>query len=374
MTSCASTTRTSTVAQLRSEETPSEGEATRRAGPIYDEETGALISHNGELYHDDDDSSVNSAEEDEEMMHSTQSAMQESAQDTLNETAADRRSHTLTHQRDPAVISRRGPAVTRDTIPYKCTILTDTSFFSRKKTFHLMAQEPSTGTNDANEMKERPLMTAEYEAGSLFSRNGQFKVYQTEDDTTVGYVSCPGWFADKSVFFGPNQEVKGSLHFTCTSRNGKLMDMVTALPQVYQLKREQLDNIVTETTNLSEDLAKLLCDFVCPLSYWSEDISDMTIKNCKSYSEENPKKTFVMSNKKPVWNPAISAFTLEFGGRAQVPSVHNFQLASSQESGPVLQLGKVEDGRFNMDFGYPLSTFQAFAICVSVMQRTFVHD
>ena len=53
-------------------------------------------------------------------------------------------------------------------------------------------------------------------------------------------------------------------------------------------------------------------------------------------------------------------------------SVKNFQLVavSDCEAGQtseriILQFGKVGKDMFTMDYGYPISAFQAFAICLS---------
>jgi tubby-related protein 1 len=59
-------------------------------------------------------------------------------------------------------------------------------------------------------------------------------------------------------------------------------------------------------------------------------------------------------------------FRLNFCGRVSVPSVKNFQLISSDDSDNViLQFGKIDDNRFNLDFKAPFTTFQAFAIALS---------
>ena len=47
-------------------------------------------------------------------------------------------------------------------------------------------------------------------------------------------------------------------------------------------------------------------------------------------------------------------------------SVKNFQLVEDQESDKVvLQFGRVGKDSFTMDVQYPLSIFQAYAICLS---------
>lgn len=70
---------------------------------------------------------------------------------------------------------------------------------------------------------------------------------------------------------------------------------------------------------------------------------------------------------------SINAYTLEFGGRALIPSVHNFQLVDDEER-VVLQLGKSSETEYNVDFSFPLTPYQAFCICLSVIDRTFVWD
>ena len=89
--------------------------------------------------------------------------------------------------------------------------------------------------------------------------------------------------------------------------------------------------------------------------------------------------------------PCDFAFLGVVQSRATVKSVKNFQVIESlpedselrerywqnggqvrpedQENGPmppiILQMGKTSKSTFNCDFQYPLSLFQAFAICLS---------
>ncbi|EOA40412.1 hypothetical protein CARUB_v10009138mg [Capsella rubella] len=100
----------------------------------------------------------------------------------------------------------------------------------------------------------------------------------------------------------------------------------------------------------------------------------------------------VLRNKTPRWHQQLKFWCLNFRGRVTVASVKNFQLISgatvqpssgsdatravtttpsgpSQQPGPsdkvILQFGKVGKDMFTMDYSYPLSAFQAFAICLS---------
>lgn len=77
-----------------------------------------------------------------------------------------------------------------------------------------------------------------------------------------------------------------------------------------------------------------------------------------------------LQNRPPWWNVDLGAFVLNFGGRVSVASVKNFQLCDRDDHENImLQFGRIE-GRhsFTMDFSYPLSPVQAFAISISSLQ------
>ncbi|KAK4283555.1 hypothetical protein QN277_000495 [Acacia crassicarpa] len=81
----------------------------------------------------------------------------------------------------------------------------------------------------------------------------------------------------------------------------------------------------------------------------------------------------VLRNKSPRWHEQLQCWCLNFHGRVTVASVKNFQLVASPENGVagpehekiILQFGKVGKDLFTMDYRYPISAFQAFAICLS---------
>jgi tubby-related protein 1 len=78
----------------------------------------------------------------------------------------------------------------------------------------------------------------------------------------------------------------------------------------------------------------------------------------------------VLQNRPPWWNEDLGAFVLNFGGRVSVASVKNFQLCHRNDHDYVmLQFGRIQ-GRhsFTMDFQYPLTAVQAFAIAISSLQ------
>ncbi|KAK6143733.1 hypothetical protein DH2020_024081 [Rehmannia glutinosa] len=95
--------------------------------------------------------------------------------------------------------------------------------------------------------------------------------------------------------------------------------------------------------------------------------------------EEIKSRPLVLKNKNPRWHEQLQCWCLNFRGRVTVASVKNFQLiAAATQSAPaqqpgqssdhdkvILQFGKVGKDMFTMDYRYPLSAFQAFAICLS---------
>ncbi|KAL3341302.1 hypothetical protein AABB24_025715 [Solanum stoloniferum] len=87
------------------------------------------------------------------------------------------------------------------------------------------------------------------------------------------------------------------------------------------------------------------------------------------------REPLVLKNKAPRWHEQLQCWCLNFKGRVTVASVKNFQLvaavdpshnipAAVQET-TILQFGKIGKDIFTMDYCYPLSAFQAFAICLS---------
>ncbi|KAI5070134.1 hypothetical protein GOP47_0014477 [Adiantum capillus-veneris] len=88
----------------------------------------------------------------------------------------------------------------------------------------------------------------------------------------------------------------------------------------------------------------------------------------------------MLKNKAPRWHEQLQCWCLNFRGRVTVASVKNFQLVAANTSEAaaqpprssqndyekvLLQFGKVGKDMFTMDYRYPLSAFQAFAICLS---------
>jgi len=79
----------------------------------------------------------------------------------------------------------------------------------------------------------------------------------------------------------------------------------------------------------------------------------------------------ILQNRPPWWNMELGAFVLNFGGRVSVASVKNFQLCErgNVDAPTLVQFGRIQ-GRhsFTMDFQYPMTPVQAFAIAISSLQ------
>ncbi|KAA0049438.1 tubby-like F-box protein 3 [Cucumis melo var. makuwa] len=113
-------------------------------------------------------------------------------------------------------------------------------------------------------------------------------------------------------------------------------------------------------------------DFLPSLRFsWSK--SNHTDNQPSGSSTNQKDGVLVLRNKAPRWHEQLQCWCLNFHGRVTIASVKNFQLVASPENGVagpehekiILQFGKVGKDIFTMDYRYPISAFQAFAICLS---------
>lgn len=111
------------------------------------------------------------------------------------------------------------------------------------------------------------------------------------------------------------------------------------------------------------------------------EISGVEARGVDDEEDEGKARPLILRNKAPRWHEQLQCWCLNFRGRVTVASVKNFQLIAaaqppagaptpSQPPPPehdkiILQFGKVAKDMFTMDYRYPLSAFQAFAICLS---------
>ncbi|XP_027179165.1 tubby-like F-box protein 5 [Coffea eugenioides] len=92
-------------------------------------------------------------------------------------------------------------------------------------------------------------------------------------------------------------------------------------------------------------------------------------------ASQHSREALMLKNKAPRWHEQLQCWCLNFKGRVTVASVKNFQLVAAvdpshnvpaaEQEKVILQFGKIGKDIFTMDYRYPLSAFQAFAICLS---------
>ncbi|TBU18571.1 Tub-like protein [Ordospora colligata] len=83
---------------------------------------------------------------------------------------------------------------------------------------------------------------------------------------------------------------------------------------------------------------------------------------------ESTGKPIVMRNKEPYYNVETNSYSLNFNGRVTTPSVKNFQLVHPLDPTYVtLTFGKVSRYKYILDYAYPWTGVQAFAIALTAL-------
>jgi len=101
---------------------------------------------------------------------------------------------------------------------------------------------------------------------------------------------------------------------------------------------------------------------------------------------------FLLNNKAPLWNEHSQVYQLDFGGRVTQESAKNFQIEFKGKQVynsfllqfilffrlmqnvlscfKVMQFGRIDGNAYTLDFQYPFSAVQAFAVALAnVTQR-----
>ncbi|XP_045535008.1 tubby-related protein 4 [Papilio machaon] len=80
------------------------------------------------------------------------------------------------------------------------------------------------------------------------------------------------------------------------------------------------------------------------------------------------RRQLLMHNKAPMWNENSQVYQLDFGGRVTQESAKNFQIEYHGKQ--VMQFGRIDGNAYTLDFQYPFSALQAFAVALAnVTQR-----
>ncbi|MCO5576390.1 hypothetical protein L7F22_030200 [Adiantum nelumboides] len=106
-------------------------------------------------------------------------------------------------------------------------------------------------------------------------------------------------------------------------------------------------------------------------SYSSMRRANLSFSEKSNKQQNEQANLFVMESKAPHWDEQSHCWSLDFHGRASLPSLYNFQLVQpplserSSSDTIFLQLGKVGRDLYALHYCHPLSAFQAFSICLS---------
>jgi hypothetical protein len=127
------------------------------------------------------------------------------------------------------------------------------------------------------------------------------------------------------------------------------------------------------TQNLSEDLPELnIMQLAMPRPPkadldWPCGLLASRMAHSVERREPAGEDLAIVQSRVPKWNARTETYELPFGGRANWASARNFQLVErgGQPERVVLLYGKMEEDEFALDFSYPLSILNAFAIVLT---------
>eukprot|EP00801_Mesodinium_rubrum_P003823 Mrub_03824.p1 GENE.Mrub_03824~~Mrub_03824.p1 ORF type:complete len:303 (+),score=60.96 Mrub_03824:397-1305(+) len=99
------------------------------------------------------------------------------------------------------------------------------------------------------------------------------------------------------------------------------------------------------------------------------------LKNC--LNENNQFNTFILENKKPYYSKNLNSYVLKYNNRKPIKSCKNFIMTLSndevdKDNENIIQFCKISEDTFALDFIYPLSPIQAFAVSLTKFDSHFV--
>ncbi|XP_025098170.1 tubby-related protein 4-like isoform X2 [Pomacea canaliculata] len=110
-------------------------------------------------------------------------------------------------------------------------------------------------------------------------------------------------------------------------------------------------------------------DFKGGMAYHNlETFQKAQLKHKMRRAQNSSSQMFVMHNKAPLWNENSQVYQLDFGGRVTQESAKNFQIELLDRQ--VMQFGRIDSNAYTLDFQYPFTALQAFAVALAnVTQR-----
>jgi tubby-related protein 1 len=105
---------------------------------------------------------------------------------------------------------------------------------------------------------------------------------------------------------------------------------------------------------------------------WRPTSKEESMLSC--YSRGQCMGLFTLHSKKPEWSIKKNCYVLNYGGRVRKTSVKNFQLVGEGDSTIYLQFGRFSQNEFILDFRWPFSPLQAFAVGLSSLDNKLACD
>ncbi|TVU50985.1 hypothetical protein EJB05_02384 [Eragrostis curvula] len=233
----------------------------------------------------------------------------------------------------------------------------------------------------------------------------KFSIYDTQPPCNVANVSQPGK-TSRRFYSRKGSPKASSRNYNIAQVSYELNVLGTRGPRrmncvMHSIPASSLDVGGTVPCQPDSALTRSLDESFGSISFAKSSVADQSIRfSSTRYSdismssqrfgdmmfgdnEEHKEMPLILRNKAPRWHEQLQCWCLNFKGRVTVASVKNFQLVAAQpaagaptpsQAAPppppehekvILQFGKVAKDMFTMDYRYPLSAFQAFAICLS---------
>lgn len=134
--------------------------------------------------------------------------------------------------------------------------------------------------------------------------------------------------------------------------------------------REELGAVVYDTNVLGFKGPRKMTIVIPGMGVDHKRIPVRPKMECETILERQRRKVMdnllELHNKTPVWNDDTQSYVLNFHGRVTQASVKNFQVIHDNDPEYiVMQFGRVAEDVFTMDYNYPMSAVQAFAVALS---------
>jgi hypothetical protein len=158
--------------------------------------------------------------------------------------------------------------------------------------------------------------------------------------------------------------------YACDSEEGKIFGKIVANETKRKFKL---------VGNLNENIRSSIDDenySKGSKTYFSLEYNHKDESEPKSFkinlmiNKKNEPEYADLVTKKPDWDPETKRYTLDFKYRALEPSTSNLQIIDEfNKNNVLLQLGKVNNRCYNLDFKYPFNAFSAFGLGLSCLSN-----